>query len=152
MKHRHWLVVAALALAAVAAHAGQEQWTTDVEKAMEKAKTEKKILFLNFTSSDGNKTVEKFNKEILGQDKFYAYAKDNGVILVDIILGAKKLKNPALAKQHQAAAKKYNVKKHPLVIVADPEGQPLGELEYAAGGPAPFIAKLDDVIKKGGGK
>ncbi|MCX7010590.1 MAG: hypothetical protein NTY53_25655 [Kiritimatiellaeota bacterium] len=152
MKHRQMFAVALLALAAVMARAGQEQWTLDVDKAMEKAKTEKKILFLNFTSSDGNKTVEKFNKEILGQEKFYAYARDNGVILVDIIMGAKKPKNPATAKQHAAAVKKYGVKKCPLVIIADSAGKPLGELEYAAGGPAPFVAKLDELVKKAGGK
>ena len=128
MKRRQILAVAALALAAVVAHGGQEQWTLDVDKALEKAKAEKKILFLNFTSTDGNPTVARFNKEILGQEKFYAYARANDVILVDIIMGAKKSKNPATAKQHAAAVKKYNVNKCPLVIVADSAGKPLGEL------------------------
>ena len=74
------------------------------------------------------------------------------MILVDIIMGAKKSKNPATAKQHAAAVKKYSVKKHPLVIVADSAGKPLGELEYTAGGPGPFLAKLDELVKKVGGK
>ena len=146
MKRGLLLVIAILAM--LVARAGQEQWTLDVDKAMEKAKTEKKVLFLNFTSTDGNKTVEKFNKEILGQDKFYAYARDNGVILVDIIMGAKKPKNPTVAKQHAAAVKKYGVKKQPLVIVADSAGKLLGELEYAAAGPESFLAKLDELVKK----
>jgi thioredoxin-related protein len=139
-------------LAVLAVHAGQEQWTLDVDKALAKAKAEKKILFLNFTSTDGHPTVAKFNKEILGQDKFCAYARDNAVILVDIIMGTKKLKNPAMAKQHAATVKRYGVKKCPLVIVTDSAGQPLGELEYAAGGPGPFLAKLDELVKKAGGK
>jgi len=151
MQCRQILVMAALVLVVVA-RAGQEQWTTNVEKAREKAQAEKKILFLNFTSTDGNPTVAQFNKEILGQEKFYTYARANGVILVDIIMGAKKSKNPAVAKQHAAAVKNYSVKKCPLVIVADSAGKPLGELEYAAGGPEPFLAKLDELVKKAGGK
>ena len=135
-------------LLTLTARAGQEQWTTDYDKAVTKAKDEKKILFLNFTSTDSNSTVRKFNKEILGQDKFYAYAKDNGVILVDIIMGAKKSQNPTIKKQHQQAVKKYNVKKCPIVFIADAEGKVLGELGYEAGGPEPFIAKLDEIIKK----
>ncbi|TAN37963.1 MAG: hypothetical protein EPN23_03630 [Verrucomicrobia bacterium] len=128
--------------------AGQEQWTTDYDKAAARARDEKKILFLNFTSTDGNSTVRKFNKEILGQEKFYAYAKDNGVILVDIIMGSKKPQNPAIKKQHQLAIKKYNVKKCPIVLIADVEGKVLGELGYETGGPEPFIAKLDEMVKK----
>lgn len=144
-------LVAAL-MVVLTARAGQEQWSPDYDKAVAKAKDEKKILFLNFTSADGNPTVRKFNKEILGQDKFYAYAKDNGVILVDIFMGAKKTKNPEIKKQHQQVIKKYSVKKCPMVLIADAEGKVLGELGYAAGGPEPFIAKLDEIIKKTGGK
>jgi protein disulfide-isomerase len=146
------IAVVVTLLLTMGARAGQEQWTTDYDKAVAKAKDEKKILFLNFTSTDGNATVRKFNKEILGQDKFYAYAKDNGVILVDIIMGAKKSQNPTIKKQHQQAVKKYNVKKFPVVLIADPDGKVLGEIGYVAGGPEPFIAKLDEIIKKAGTK
>ena len=99
MKNR--FVVLLVLLAAAIAHAGQEQWTTRVDQAMAEAKADKKILFLNFTSTGADTTVSKFNKEILGQEKFYAYAKDNGLILVDIIMGAKKSNDSAMAKQHQ---------------------------------------------------
>ena len=146
------IIAATVLLLTLVAQAGHEQWTTDYDKAVAQAKDEQKVLFLNFTSTDGNPTVRKFNKEILGQDKFYAYAKDHGVILVDIIMGGKKSKNPATAKQHAAAVKKYNVKKFPVVLIADTTGTVLGELDYAAGGPEPFIAKLDDIIKKAAAK
>ena len=139
-------------LMAAGAQAGQEQWTTDVDRAMGEAKADKKILFLNFTTGAANSTVSKFNKEILGQDQFYAYAKDNGLILVDIIMGPKKPKDSAMAKQHQETVKKYNVQKCPLVIIADSEGKPLGELGYATGGPGPFIAKVAELVKKNAAK
>jgi hypothetical protein len=148
-----WKVAAGIALVVtVIGRAGQEQWTTDYDQALVKAKAERKILFLNFTSMDDNATVRKFNAEILGHDTFYAYAKDHGMLLVDIIMGANKPKNPALKKQHRQAVKKYGVKKFPIVLIADADGRVVGELGYAAGGPGPFIAKLDAIIKEADSK
>ena len=69
--------------ALVQAGAAEINWTTDVPKAAEKAKAEKKLVMLDFTGSDWCGWCIKLNKEIFSQPEFVEYAQKN-IVAVEL--------------------------------------------------------------------
>ena len=51
-------------------------------------------------------------------------------------------------EKHDALAKQYEIKGFPTVLVFDAAGKKIGQLGYTEGGPAAFIAKLEEITKK----
>src|SRR5512140_2965556 len=68
-------VVVALLLASPAL--AELSWMTDVPKALEKAKTENKLVMLDFTGSDWCGWCIKLNKEVFSKPEFIEYAAKN---------------------------------------------------------------------------
>jgi thioredoxin-related protein len=122
-------------------------WTTDLPKAMEKAKSENKLVMMDFTGSDWCGWCIKLNKEVFSTPEFAEYAKKN-LVPVEVDFPRKKELSAEQKKANLELQNKYKIEGYPTIIVLNSEGKKVGELGYMAGGPKAFIAKLDELKKK----
>lgn len=129
------------------ASAAELQWMTDLPKAQEKAKTEKKLVLMDFTGSDWCPWCVKLNKEIFSQPEFVEYAQKN-LVPVEIDFPRKKEQSAELKAANQKLQQQYKIEGYPTVIVLDANGKKVGELGYMQGGPKAFIAELDKIKAK----
>ena len=56
-------------------------WTANLEKAIETAKSENKAVLVNFTGSDWCKWCIKLSNEVFSQDDFREYADENLILV-----------------------------------------------------------------------
>ena len=133
-------------LTLVQVNAAELDWQTDLPKAQAQAKTEKKLVMLDFTGSDWCGWCIKLNKEVFSQPAFAEYAKQN-LVAVEVDFPRKKKLSAAQKQANDALAKKFGIQGYPTIIVLDSEGKKVGELGYMPGGPKAFIAALEKLKK-----
>ena len=128
-------------------NAAESTWLTDLPKAEAQAKTENKIVLLDFTGSDWCGWGIKFRKEVLDTPEFQAYAEKN-VVLVELDYPRKKDQSDDLKKANKALKDQYKIEGFPTLVVLDKAGKEIGrQVGYAEGGPKAFIAKLEGFKK-----
>jgi len=143
------LMVSLIAGAALLSASAEElQWQTDLPKAQAQAKTENKLVMMDFTGSDWCGWCIKLNKEVFSTPEFAEYANKN-LVPVEVDFPNKKKQSAELKKANDALQKKYEIKGYPTIIVLNGEGKKVGELGYQPGGPKPFIEELEKLRKKG---
>jgi len=146
MKRQLFGLLAACAVLRVAASEGE--WLTDLPKALDKAKAEKKLVLLDFTGSDWCGWCIRFNKEVLATAEFKGYAAKN-LVLVEVDFPREKKLASELKKANDALKGKYKVDGYPTFVVLNSEGREvLRQVGYSEGGPKAFIAKLETSRKK----
>ena len=141
------LVSLCAGLALMKAGAEELQWLTDVPKAVEKAKSENKLVMLDFTGSDWCGWCIKLHKEVFSQSEFADYAKKN-LVLVEVDFPRRKEQSAELKKANQALQEKYKIEGYPTLILLNKDGKQVGQLRYMPGGPKPFVTELDKVKKQ----
>ena len=143
------LLLAALAITVIwQANAAGNAWLTDLPKAQAQAKTENKIVLLDFTGSDWCGWCIKFRKEVVDTAEFQGYA-DKHVVLVELDYPRHKEQSGDLKKANAALKNKYKVTGFPTLVVLDQDGREIGrQVGFAEGGPKAFIAKLEGYQKK----
>jgi protein disulfide-isomerase len=125
------------------ANAAESTWLTDLPKAQAQAKSENKIVLMDFTGSDWCGWCIKFKKEVLDTAEFQAYAAKN-VVLVELDYPNKKVQSDDLKKANAALKTQYDIHGYPTLLVLDQNGKEIGrQVGYSEGGPTAFIAKLD---------
>ncbi len=117
-------------------------WTDDYKKALEKAKTEKKMVLLDFTGSDWCGWCIKLDDEVFSKPKFKQYAKEK-LVLVEVDFPQQRQLPKSKKEQNEELAKQYQVKGYPTVVILDSEGKKVGTLGYMQGGPDAFVAELE---------
>ena len=123
-------------------------WLNNIEKAERIAKTEHKLILLNFSGSDWCIPCMKLRANIFNSDVFMEYAKEN-LILVNADFPRKK--KDELSKEQQkendALAAKYNPDgRFPFTILLDSNGNKLRVWDgYYSQGPDDFIDELSSV-------
>jgi len=123
-------------------------WDDDYDKALAKAKAEKKMVLLDFTGSDWCGWCVKLDKDIFSTPDFKAYAKEN-LVLVELDFPNKKQQSEKLKAQNQKLKSEFGVKGFPTIVVLNSEGKKVGELVgYTPGGPSAFIAKVNELKGK----
>jgi protein disulfide-isomerase len=115
-----------LGLAATQVFAAEGAWLTDLAKAQEKAKAEKKMVLVDFTGSDWCPPCKALHSNVLTSEEFQKFAKDN-LVLVEIDFPNKKPQTPELKKANKELAKKHEVTGYPTVIVFDSAGKQLSK-------------------------
>src|SRR5215813_13970270 len=144
---RLFLVAAAVSLGFAAFARAESDWMHDYNKAQEEAKTNHKLLFLNFTGSDWCGWCIKFDKEVLSQPQFKDYARNN-LVLVELDFPRRKQQSAELQKQNRELAQQYEVFGFPTIIVLNSDGQKLWQFDgYFPSGPEAFIAQLQKLRK-----
>jgi protein disulfide-isomerase len=131
--------------------AGAEElkWETNLPEAQAKAKTENKLVIMDFTGSDWCPWCIKLKKEVFSTPEFQEYAKKN-LVPVEVDFPRSKPQPAELKEANAKLQKKYKIEGYPTVIVLNSAGKKVGEMGYEPGGPQPFIAKLDALKDKGG--
>lgn len=128
------------------AHADTD-WETDLKKAQEQAKSNNKLLFLDFTGSDWCGYCIRLNKDVLSQPMFKEYANKN-LVLVEIDFPRSKPQSADLKKQNQQLAMQYHIEGFPTIVVLNGSGRKIWQYEgYFPGGPDAFIAELEKARK-----
>jgi thioredoxin-related protein len=123
-------------------------WLTDVPKAEAQAKTDNKLVLLDFTGSDWCGWCMKLDAETFSKPEFADYAKKN-LVLVQLDYPNKKSQSDELKKANAALQVKYNIEGFPTLIALKPDGTIVWkQVGYLGGGPQALIAKLDDAKKK----
>ena len=128
-------------------NAAESAWLTDLPKAQAQAKSENKIVLMDFTGSDWCGWCIKFKKEVLDTPAFQAYAAKN-VVLVELDYPNKKVQSADLKKANAALKDQYKIEGFPTLVVLDKAGKEIGrQVGYSEGGPKAFIAKLEGYKK-----
>jgi thioredoxin-related protein len=134
--------------AVLSAVAGEKlEWMTDLPKAQAQAKSENKLVVMDFTGTDWCPWCIKLNKEVFSTPEFSEFAAKS-LVLVEVDFPRRKPQSAELKKANQALQEKYKIEGYPTVIVLNSAGKKVGELGYEEGGPKPFIEKLEK-LKKG---
>jgi protein disulfide-isomerase len=135
------------ALALLQAGAEELTWMTDVPKAVEKAKAEKKLVMLDFTGSDWCGWCIKLHNEVFSKPAFAEYAKKN-LVLVEVDFPRTKKLSAELKKANDQLLEKYKVEGFPTIIALNGEGKKVGETGYVEGGPKAWLAEFEKQVKK----
>jgi thioredoxin-related protein len=134
-------------LALLNAGAEELQWVTDLPKAQAQAKTDHKLVMMDFTGSDWCGWCIKLHREVFSKPEFAEYAKKN-LVLVEVDFPRGKKQTEELKKANQALQEKYKIEGYPTIIILNGEGKQVGQLGYQPGGPKPFIDELEKMKKQ----
>jgi len=101
-------------------------WTDNYEKALAQAKTEKKLVLLDFTGSDWCGWCIKLDKEVFSKADFKTFAKDNLVpVTLDFPHGKKLPKHTA--DQNAKLKGEHGVKGFPTIVLLDADGKAINK-------------------------
>jgi thioredoxin-related protein len=140
------LAVAAFAAFFTATAGAEPSWSTDYKQSQQEAKTNHKLLLLNFTGSDWCGWCIRLNREVFSKPEFAEYAAKN-LVLVELDFPRRKQLSDMVRQQNEQMAEQYQIQGFPTIIVLTGEGQKVGELGYTSGGPGAFIAELEKLRK-----
>jgi thioredoxin-related protein len=122
-------------------------WLTDFPKAQARAKSESKLVLMDFTGSDYCAPCKALAKRVFSQPEFINYAKTN-LVLVEVDFPLHKPQAEELRKTNEALEKQFKVEGYPTVIMLNFEGKELQRwLGYEGESVAEFIAKLEKLKK-----
>lgn len=125
-------------------------WQTDYEHALATAKAARKCVLLDFTGSDWCGPCIEMEKAVFSQPAFLNFAKAN-LVLVEIDYPRRKVVSEKVKKQNQLLLHQYSIDKsgYPTVILLDPDGKILGQLEgYGGEQPSDIIAWVEKLRTK----
>ena len=122
-------------------------WETDLKKAQAQAKSNNKLVFLDFTGSDWCGYCIRLDKEILSKPAFKEYANKN-LVLVEIDFPRGKPQSSDVRKQNQELAQQYEVQGFPTIVLLNGNGRTVWRYDgYFPDGPDAFIAELEKAKK-----
>jgi protein disulfide-isomerase len=123
------------------------QWLTDLPKAQTIAKTENKLVFIDFNGSDWCPPCKQLRAIISSKD-FATYAKTN-LVMVDIDFPQRKEQPEDLKKANAALSEKYNIEGFPTTIILNGEGKELKrDVGFGGQSAKELIAELEKLKKK----
>ncbi len=120
----------------------------DLNGAIAKAKSEDKIVLLDFTGSDWCPPCMEMHKEIFSQPTFQSYAESNLVFLV--VDFPTKVRLPADASAtNDLLAQQFNIEGFPTLVALNGDGKQIWQhLGFIEGGPRKLQQELDAARKK----
>lgn len=148
MKAITWLAsftVGVAALTATAFATTPEGWSTDLEKALAKAKAENKSVLVEFTGSDWCPPCIAMRKNVFSKKEFVDAASKKFILVeLDFPKGDK-----AVAEKNQPLAEKYKIEGFPTVVLLTPEGNEFTRF-FASEYPSTeeFLKHLDEALEK----
>jgi thioredoxin-related protein len=145
-------VALALGLSSAFSARANSEWLTDYKKAQQEAKTNNKLLLVNFTGSDWCGFCIQLDRAILSQPQFKDYASKN-LVLVEIDFprrgGSRWNAQPAaLKKQNEELGQQYQIEGFPTLVVLNSDGKTVWRYDgYFNASPEAFIAELEKLRK-----
>ena len=125
-------------------HAGDDQWLTSLPDALAKAKSDEKLVLLDFTGSDWCPPCKMLHDKVLTQKEFLDHASEN-LVLVMLDFPRSKQQAEELKEANQELAKKFNIEGFPTLVLLNGDGNELArEVGLAHQNPADLIAWVKD--------
>jgi len=135
--------------AAAQVAAAEGDWTTDFPKAKAQAKTEKKMVLMDFNGSDWCPPCKALRKNVLSTSEFMEYAKKN-LVLVDVDFPTHTEQTEELKKANKALSEEFGIDGYPTIVVLSSEGKELKKTSgYSGQTTKDFIAELEKLKSKG---
>jgi len=122
-------------------------WLTNFETAQARARSENKLLLIEFTGSDWCPPCIMLGRQVFSQPEFKDYAVQH-LVLLEVDFPRRKELSPEQKAANETLANQFGIDGFPTVIILDPSGKKIGELGYMPGGPKPFIAALEELRAK----
>ena len=138
------LISLAVATTITLTSASAASWLTDIKAAQDQARSQNKLILVNFTGSDWCPWCIRLRNEVFSKPEFTSFADENFVLL-EVDFPRQKPMPPEVKKANGRFADQYKVGGYPSVHVLDAEGQSLGQTGYLPGGPNPFVAKIRSI-------
>jgi len=127
--------------------AAEGEWLTDLAKAQAKAKTEKKLVLLDFTGSDWCPPCKNLHGTVLTSAEFTKFAKAS-LVLVEVDFPRTKKQSPELKAANAKLEERFKIEGYPTVIVLDAGGKELfREVGYGGTPAKDYVAKLAKLKK-----
>jgi len=127
--------------------AAEEGWLTDLSKAQEQAKTDHKMVLMDFNGSDWCPPCKALRKNVLSSTEFMAFAKKN-LVLVDVDFPTHKELPKSQKEANAALAQKFGVDGFPTVVVLNSDGKEIKKsVGYDGQSAKQFIAELQKLQK-----
>ena len=145
LKQATWALAAAVLVSGSGFAAAAEGDFYNIEKAIEKAKAEKKDVLVDFTGSDWCGWCIKLHNEVFSKTEWKNYSDKN---LVFVELDFPRDKSKVSAKQqayNQAQSDAYGVQGYPTILLIDEDGLVFGKTGYQRGGPKGYIAHIKNL-------
>ena len=148
MKAITWLASLTIGVAALSASAfgdTLEGWSTDLNKALEKAKAENKSVLVEFTGSDWCPPCIAMRKNVFSKKEFVTAASKKFILVeLDFPKGDKDLK-----EKNQPLAEQYKIEGFPTVILLGADGKEFTRF-FASQFPKTedFLKHLDEALEK----
>jgi thiol:disulfide interchange protein len=147
MKAITWLAsfTVGAAVTASAFASTPEGWSTDLDKAFEKAKAENKSVLVEFTGSDWCPPCIAMRKNVFSKKEFVEAASKNFILVeLDFPQG-----DPEVKEKNQPFAEKYKIEGFPTVILFNSEGKEFTRF-FASDFPKTedFLKHLDEALER----
>lgn len=119
-------------------------WYTDVDRALMASKNTGKSIFVFFTGKDWCSWCHKLDRQILLENDFIDYAKQNLVLLeLDFPKGKRDL-----PREQIELARKFQIRSYPTVILMDAYKNEIGRTGYKAMSPIQYTEHINSIIKQ----
>jgi len=116
-------------------------WETNLETALQKAKTENKAVLVNFTGSDWCVWCQKLSAEVFSKSEFEDYA-DGNLILVKIDF-PQNIEQSAETKMYNSQlAQRFGIQGYPTILLFNSTGNLVLTTGYQPGGPENYVSHL----------
>lgn len=131
------------------APAAEVVWMGDFDKAVERAKFEKKDLLVDFTGSDWCTWCIRLHDEVFSQAAFRSVAKDYVLVSLDFPRDPALLAKVPNPPRNRELAAKYAVDSYPTVLLMTADGDVFASTGYQRGGAEPYVKMLADLRTAG---
>ena len=138
------LIALAVAATVCITSASAASWHTDIKTAQDQARSQNKLILVNFTGSDWCSWCIRLKNEVFSKPEFASFA-DQNLVLLEVDFPRRKPLSPEAKKANAKLGDHYKVSGYPTVHVLDADGRSLGETGYVPGGPNPFVERIKSI-------
>lgn len=134
-------------IAAIAPAFAAEGWLTNIDKGVELAKKDNKLVLVEFTGSDWCPPCKALKKDVFPSPEFKGIA-DKSLVLVELDFPKQKELPAEQKKYNDEMAKKYEISGYPTIYLLNAESQPVW-VRVGGGGKDEYLADLKKGIENG---
>jgi len=123
------------------------KWSINYSQSLRSAKTQDKIVLVNFSGSDWCGWCVKLKSEVFDTPEFKRWAARNA-LLFQADFPKRRYQSAGTKKQNKGLSSKFGIRGYPTILVLDAAGKEIGRLGYVKGGPGKWLAKLKGILAK----
>ena len=145
MKHKRWLVAAALLLLTLPPALRADAWLVNADEALRQARAENKFVLLDFTGSDWCGWCKRLKAEVFSVSTFEDYAHRN-LVCVRVDFPRQRALSVQQTEHNQQVARLYGIRGFPTIVLLDSSGKEIGRTGYQPGGAESYIQHLETLL------